>query len=466
MFSRLTVLCAAVVLAACGGSFEPDDTVSRRSATLIDLDRAVRLGDLASVEKAIAQGADVNARLTYGATALMWAIDSQDLNITIALLNAGADPNLTDDDGATALMISCELGGDAIVERLIEAKVNVNQARADGVGPLAVCARHASTATVSQLIASGADVTTIDAAGRTPLMWAASGGKAGSVRALAEAGADVNATSNAGFSPLFFAIKSHDLETLKTMLALGGDASHIGPKNTTAVQLAVYQKNFDAVRILMKEGVSLTALDRHGYSLLHAASAAGDTGLVKLLIDAGSNPNQRTGPSQITYVTEANFGVPPPDIPPLTPFLLAAENGHAAVMHALLDGGADPAFVDGDGRNVLHAAAKGGSTEALSLALSLAPDPNMTTDNGATPLHLLLWFASGEPKDAEETEAMMRILADAGARTDITNGRGRTAEAAAFEGLASIQSIFVDVFSSSSPAGLVTAQDGETQGKG
>ncbi|MEO1041431.1 MAG: ankyrin repeat domain-containing protein [Pseudomonadota bacterium] len=466
LLTKIKPLWAALLLAACGVGNEREAATPNTADALMDLGRAVRMGDVTAVDNAIAQGANLDVRLEFGATPLLWAIDSQDLSITSALLDAGADPNLADDDGATALMIACELGGEEITRRLVEANADVNETRADGISPLAICARHATSGAVSALLAAGANPTKGDADGRTPVMWAASGGKAESVRLLAEAGANINAVSTAGFTPLFFSIKSQDLETLKTVLALGGHTDHIGPKETTAVQLAVYQQNFSAVGLLMNHGADLAALDRHGNSLLHAASVAGDIDLAQRLIEAGADPNQLTGPSQITYVTEANFGVPPPEIPPLPPLFLAAENGEAEVMRILLEAGADTAFIDDDGRNVLHAAARGGSAETLALALSLAPDANTTINNGETPLHILLWFASGDPQDTEETKAMMRILADAGARIDLPNGRGRTVQDVASESLASVQVIFSEVFSPLTAIGSTLTDDNEAPRKG
>jgi ankyrin repeat protein len=91
-------------------------------------------------------------------------------------------------------------------------------------------------------------------------------------------------------------------------------------------------------------------------------------------------------------------------------------------MQTLVDGGANPQFRMPDGTNVLLAAAASGKLAALQLALQLVPDPNTATKDGDTPLHILLAAGSGA-----DLTPMMKLLADRGARTDLKNRAGQTA---------------------------------------
>jgi ankyrin repeat protein len=54
--------------------------------------------------------------------------------------------------------------------------------------------------------------------------------------------------------------------------------------------------------------------------------------------------------------------------------------------------------------------------------LQLAPDPNIATKDGDTPLHVLLSAGAGI-----ELAPMMKLLAARGARTDLKNRAGQTA---------------------------------------
>jgi len=169
--------------------------------------------------------------------------------------------------------------------------------------------------------------------------------------------------------------------------------------------------------------------------------------LVKLLLRKGANANGLTGTSRVKWVTEANFGMPPPPVPPTPPLLFAAQHGQAGTMRALVAGGADKGFVAEDGTNVLLAAAKGKDAAALAYALDLAPDANVTDANGITPLTQVL-LAGLSP----DLEKMLRLLHAHGARTDIAAKKGFTADKLAQGGLSEVKTIYDAVFTPSSTA--------------
>lgn len=50
----------------------------------------------------------------------------------------------------------------------------------------------------------------------------------------------------ASFAPLFFAITSKSSEAARIMLDSGADTGFVGPEDTSALQLALYQENWDA----------------------------------------------------------------------------------------------------------------------------------------------------------------------------------------------------------------------------
>ncbi|WP_309681567.1 ankyrin repeat domain-containing protein, partial [Polaromonas sp.] len=84
------------------------------------LHAAARSGNLAQLQRLLAQGAPLNAPDDSGKTALMLAVINGHAAMVQRLLALGANPALTDRDGLTALQHARRLGRDQIAA-LIEA---------------------------------------------------------------------------------------------------------------------------------------------------------------------------------------------------------------------------------------------------------------------------------------------------------------------------------------------------------
>lgn len=404
--------------------------------------RAVRNGDEAAAQTLLASRADPNHRLPDGSTPLSWAVETQNREMVRLLLDRGAKPNSVDAAATLPpLFIACQYGDAAILDMLLSKGADVKVARPDGITPLAMCAGGAPVAIVERLIAAGAEVDKADDKGQTPLMWAAAKGRVDNIRLLIARGGLVNRKTDRGFTPLFFALKSGVPQAPVAVLEAGGDADYVAADGTSVVQLAMYQKAYDFAARMIARGANLTAFDRNGNQLLHAAVLANQPSLVQLLLSKGANANALTGPSAIKMRFEVNFKTGGYEVPPKPPLLLAAESGFADVMRLLVDAGADTKFRTGDGTNIVLAAATSGRLAALELALQLQPDANTTTVNGQTPLHLLLGSNAGA-----DTAAMMKLLADKGARTDIQNRAGRTPADFAKEAQTDMKTTFDNTF--------------------
>jgi len=415
MNSRPSVTIALAVLCACLPCLSLAETRDESLA------HAVRNGDIVAVRTLLASRADPNHRLPDGSTMLAWAVDSQNREMVQLLLERGAKPNGTDSASLTPLMVACQYGDPAILDMLIDAGADVKVTRAGGITPLSMCAGNASAETLKRLLAAGAEVDKADPQGQTPLMWAAAKARIDNIRLLLDHGALVNRKTDKGFTPLFFALKSGDPRTPVVVFEAGGNADYIAPDGTSAVQLAMYQKAYDFAARMIERGADLKAFDRQGNQLLHAAVLANQPSLVTLLLAKGADVNALTGPSKVKMRFEVNFKSGDDEVPPRSALLLAAEHGSAGIMKMLVDAGADTKFRTTDGTNIVLAAATGGKLAALELALQLQPDANTTTASGQTPLHLLLGSNA-----STDTGAMMKLLADKGARIDIKNRAGKT----------------------------------------
>jgi ankyrin repeat protein len=391
------------------------------------LAHAIRASDYEGVQRLLAaRGADPNRLLADGSTPLSWAVETQDARMVRLLLDAKARPDAARNAAAAPLLLACEHGEPQILTLLLDAGADVTRGRPDGIAPLALCAGTAPVEIVRRLLAGGAAVDRPDASGQTALMRAAARGRIDNLHALIAQGADVNRVTTRGFTPLFFALKSGNPAASLAVLEAGGNPAHVGPEGTTAVQLAMYQKDHVFATRMVERDADLGAFDRNGNTLLHAAVLADQPSLVKLLLARGADPNTPTAKPRVEWRYEANFRSGDVVLPAKSPLLLAAERGSAESLRLLAEAGADPAFRLEDGTGIAHAAVAheriGGDPEALAMALRLQPDPNVTNAAGQTPLHLLLASDPGP-----DTDALMRLLAASGARTDIADRRGHTA---------------------------------------
>ena len=114
---------------------------------------------------------------------------------------------------------------------------------------------------------------------------------------------------------------------------------------------AAMQKNAAAVRDLLKQGADVNAAQGDGMTSLHWAASHGDVELSKMLLVAGAN---------VRATTRING---------YTPLFLAAREGNAAVVAALLDAGADAKAVSVTGSTPLMLAAEAGNVEAVQRLL-------------------------------------------------------------------------------------------------
>lgn len=151
--------------------------------------------DVTEVRALLKRGADVNAAQGDGMTALHWAAQHGNLDLTEMLLYAGANPSATTRIGPyTPLMVAARGGYGGVVERLLEAGASVDAATSTGVTSLHLAAAAGSEEAVSALLNRGAAVDATEAAWeQTPLMWAADNGRTGAIELLLLAGADVSA---------------------------------------------------------------------------------------------------------------------------------------------------------------------------------------------------------------------------------------------------------------------------------
>ena len=178
------------------------------------------------------------------------------------------------------------------------------------------CYEHGDIDRVRDLLEQGVDIDEPASCGAVPLDAALWGGHEALARFLVERGADVNAVGYDGYTVLMAACRS-SAAIAELLIERGADPNLPSPITGETPLHAVASKGFEP----------------------HA------TQVVRLLLEAGADPNVRTksGAEGCVYPHGSFFHVSE------TPLHLAAAYGDPAMMHLLVDAGADIGATDDNG---------------------------------------------------------------------------------------------------------------------
>jgi ankyrin repeat protein len=333
--------------------------------------------DANAVREWLESGVDVNASIPEFGNSLpleLAATYNTDASVVELLLRAGAKVNAVSEYGATALQGAVSWNPNPEVTRL--------------------------------LLAAGAD---LYVNGNSVLVEAARQNSPEIVRLLVEAGANVNEPVGEEF-PLFAALQQNCFDTVETLLELGADASLVSTSGRSALH-RILLRTEEVVRYaranqLKGEGVKpcqdhLTLEEQ-----------------MKVLITAGADPNART----LDGLTPLMFAAAVRKLEMVSVLLEAdadvnarSENGVTALLQVLRRESVPAAF---------HPAP---SSEVLRLLITYGADVNVSCQRqncggnlsvGETALLLAV-----RSRDAES----VRLLLEAGANTEVSDARGRTA---------------------------------------
>jgi len=203
------------------------------------------------------------------------AVGSGNLDEAQALLVE--DPNLVNAEkkGHTPMCEALQKDQEQIVLFLLQNGVDVDAKDKHGFTPLHYAAEKGHAQITGLLTAKGANVNATDTMGETPLHIAVLGGHQDVVLALLAAKASVNAENPIGRTPLHYAAREGHSDAVEALLAHGAtvNAKDKSPGHT-ALHYAAYQNQKDVAELLLAEGADVNARDLLSHTPLYWASIA------------------------------------------------------------------------------------------------------------------------------------------------------------------------------------------------
>jgi hypothetical protein len=155
-----------------------------------------RSGLSGAIEILFKNAVDINAKSFIGATPLMKAAETPNLDIVKLLCRHGAEINAVNNVGNTALIKAAQKSLFHIAKCLIEKGADVNAVNSNGDTPLLISLKNGCAPMANLLIGERANVNSFNLSGQTPLMNAAKMNDFQIVCLLFELGADLCDSKN------------------------------------------------------------------------------------------------------------------------------------------------------------------------------------------------------------------------------------------------------------------------------
>ena len=348
------------------------------------MDQAVLGGDLKRVQELIRNGMNVNgcrhSLLKYKKSSLLHlAIENENVNIALELLEAGADVHEKDEDGRTALHLACAMELKKVVQALIDKGSLVNERDYSATTPL--MAQSRMTDISLSLLRAGA-----------------------SCEGLEQRRVD---------KLLHYAWNKRDLLAIRYLFKDSSRVSILSADEQEGLlHHACCESDVFVVRTLLKNGCCVSILSREEQEMfLHHASQEDDIFLVHTLLEGGcSVSNLFPGvPERLlrlachegdAFVVEtllaSSCDMDCVDSAGLTPLMHATVKDHEEVVKKLILAGGNLGIQSANSDTALHLAAKHNSIQCGILLAEGGASVRTKNNLAKTPLDL----ASAEFKEA------------------------------------------------------------------
>ena len=362
---------------------------------------AAQNGDVALIKQLLHEGVDVNTPQGDGMTALHWAAERGDTELTEVLIYAGANFVAGTRIGQyKPLHLAARKGNADIIKILLDAGVDPNIKTANsGSTVLHLASASGDIESVTSLLLAGAHPNARENAwGQTPLVFAAAANHIGVMRALLEAGADPTLSSNTVDVVQMEKADQTAEKRINEIIAQfkekeGGGTDWL--PTASQVQAAIeagrqIQRNWSDIQ-KEKDNRETATVDTGVENQQSAAIRQPDLPAV-LTYNADGEPVYEldSETEQGENQSRQSYGQMVSKWGGLTPLLHAIRQGHEEAVDVLLDINVDINQPSGDGTTPLLMAAINGQFDLVPKLIERGADPNIVSNAGTSPLFAVL----------------------------------------------------------------------------
>ena len=274
--------------------------------------------------------------------ALGKAVHEADLAAAAIALHQGGNPNILYDNGNPLLFRALGTGDAKLVKLLIEKGAKIDIENPDGLTPLMRAVYNQHESVVRVLVEKGCPVSQFNqATGGYPINEAALTGHAGILSFLLSQGADADSRSDKGYTPLLLILSQQALPIMSP-----NEVEDDGHKSYTPVANLDRGDAKQLIKILLDAGANPNYAEFNGCSALMLGAIFDDAELILQLCEHGAKPNATS--------TEGS-----------TPLMAAAHFGNVNTIRTLIEKGANPQARDAEDQTALDIAKNRGHLGAV-----------------------------------------------------------------------------------------------------
>ncbi|KAF3007280.1 hypothetical protein E8E14_000869 [Neopestalotiopsis sp. 37M] len=262
------------------------DIESRDEKGMTPLHHAVRRYSFDALKALLRNHADTESREERGMTPLhysAWQIQEPPNCTLDVLMEGGAYVNARDQDERTPLHYALRVPSFRNAEILLSSKADIHAADKEGLTPLgyALWLHSSKQFIIAQVIELlqryGADISAVNPSGETLLHWSLRHGLHECVAQLVNCGADISRPDSNRYSPIWRAVLTSqpDVKSIQLLINHGASMQESDQEGCTLLHRAVERAKFSVVKVLVRNGASPNAKNKHGQSSFDFAMSLG-----------------------------------------------------------------------------------------------------------------------------------------------------------------------------------------------